>query len=159
MSSYKHLGSVLDPSGSGAPDVPNRVQAAGAAYSPIARKVFGCNAISRAARLHLYFSLVISRLSYNVHVWSVIKQAMYTSLNATYMRGLRRIADCCRFDSRDGQLSDAAVRESLGVPSLQCLLLRKRLLLAANIARHGPLHLGALLGLRERGTPSPGYPC
>ena len=71
VSSYKHLGSVLDPSGSGAPDVPNRVQAAGAAYSPIARQVFGCNAISRAARLHLYFSLVISRLSYNVHVWGI----------------------------------------------------------------------------------------
>ena len=93
---YKHLGSILEKSGAAAPDVPHRVTSAMSAYVPLALKVFGAARIARSVRLHLFFSLVVSRLIYNVHVWSNITQAMYTTLNSAYMRGLRRIIGQCR---------------------------------------------------------------
>ena len=40
VETYKHLGSILEDSGSAAPDVAHRVSSAMAAYAPLARKVF-----------------------------------------------------------------------------------------------------------------------
>ena len=79
---YKHLGSYLDESGSNAADAPHRVSSSMSAYAPLARKIFGALAISRSVRLYLFNSLVISRLVYNVHVWTTISRQMYAQLNS-----------------------------------------------------------------------------
>ena len=125
VSVYKHLGSILEDSGSAAPDVPHRVSSAMAAYVPLARKVFGALAISRKVRLHLFTSLVMSRLIYNVHTWSAITRQMYVQLNGVYMRGLRRIADQCRYSAMSSTLTDHQVRLLLGTQKLSVLYLSK----------------------------------
>eukprot|EP00973_Karenia_brevis_P017938 2465190-Karenia_brevis.AAC.1 len=94
---YKHLGSLISSDGSPAADAPHRAQSAMSAYAPLATKIFGCIRLSRHVRLRLYNALVVSRLIYNVHVWSNVSKAAYTRLNSVYMRGLRRIAGKCKF--------------------------------------------------------------
>jgi hypothetical protein len=117
---YVHLGSGLDNHCSSAPDVQIRTSSAMAAFAPIAKKVYGNPLVARDVRVRLLMSLVVSRLLYNVHVWSHVSQAAYCRLNSVYMRGLRRIADRTKYDAKSARAtgSDQSVREILGVPSL-----------------------------------------
>jgi len=131
------------------------VSSAMAAYVPLARKVFGALAISRKVRLHLFNSLVMSRLIYNVHTWSTITRQMYVQLNAVYMRGLRRIADQCRYSAKSSTLTDHQVRLMLGAQSFQCLISQRRLQLLATILKHAPEQLRNLLAVRTHGVPLP----
>ena len=74
------------------------------------------------------------------------------------MRGLRRIADKTKFDTTSAHAngSDHDVRAVLGAPSLQCILLQRRLLLFASVLRNGSRGLKTLLSARARdGTPLP----
>jgi hypothetical protein len=141
---YKHLGSVVASDGSAAPDVPKRVQSSMAAYAPLALKIFGASVIARQVRLSLATSLVFSRLLYNVQTWSKWTVAMYSKLNSVYMRALRRIAGMCRH-GQPKTLPDHDVREVLGAPSLQCLIIRRRLELLSSVLRSEIGSLNALL--------------
>ena len=149
---YVHLGSGLDGACGPAPDVQIRTASALSAFTPISKKVFGNSWVTRAVRLRLLSSLVLSRLLYNVHTWSALTQAAYNRLNSVYMRGLRRIADCLRFSAESAHASgsDAYVRTLLGAPSLQCIIMQRRLLLLASILRNGSSRLVSLLAARGR---------
>jgi exonuclease III len=155
---YIHLGSGLDNHCNPSPDVQIRTSSAMAAFAPISKKVFGNPRVARMVRMRLLMSLVVSRLLYNVHVWSCVTQAAYNRLNSVYMRGLRRIADKTKFDavSAHANGSDSYVRTLLGAPSLQCILLQRRLLLFATVLRNGSRSLSTLLSARGRdGSPMP----
>ena len=149
---YVHLGSGLDGSCGPGPDVQIRTTSAMSAFTPIAKKVFGNPWVARSVRLRLLSSLILSRLLYNVATWSVLPQAAYNKLNSVYMRVLRRIADCTKYSAESAHTSgsDAYVRTLLGVPSLQCLILQRRLLLLGSVLRHGSSRLVALLAARGR---------
>ena len=151
---YKHLGSTLDSDGGHAPDVEFRVQRAMASYVPLARKVYGAPQLSRHVRLRLFFALVVSRLIYNMQTWGEMSRDHYKRVNATYMRGLRMIAGRSRFSRESGQqAADADVRRELGVVSLACLLLQRRLRLLSQVVRHAnPQLLGLLTTVRRDGT-------
>ena len=147
VSEYKHLGSTIANNGAAVPDVPLRATSALAAYSPLARKVFGAIRIQRTVRLRLFSSLVVSQLTYNVHTWSNITLAMYAKLNSVYMRGLRRIAAKSKFSAESAHAagSDQLIREELGAPSLYCLIVRRRLMLTAAVLKYAAPHVAALL--------------
>ena len=148
---YKHLGSMLDANMCHNPDVEIRVRRAMVAYAPIAFKVFGAKEICRRVRLRLFFALVVSRLTYNVHVWGVMSVQHYKRLNACYMRGLRMIASKCRYSRASAmKASDHDVRVELGATSLQCLLIRRRLLLLGQVIQFGNSQLHALLSTSKR---------
>ena len=149
---YVHLGSGLDNNCGPSPDVQIRTSSAMAAFAPISKKVFGNPRVTRAVRLRLLSSLVLSRLLYNVQTWSVVSQAAYNRLNSVYMRGLRRIGDRTKYDPKSAHEggSDSYVRMMLGMPSLQCLLLQRRLLLLASVLRNGASSLVALLSFTGR---------
>jgi len=125
------------------------------AFAPLSKKVSGCISIDRKVRLALFMNLVVSRLTYNVHVWSDLSAAAYRILNSTYMRGLRRIAATCRFSDAPNQPTDSDTRRLLGVPSLQCVIIQRRLMLASSIATHGPRPLQAILSARVNGQEGP----
>ena len=151
-----HLGSGLDDVCNPSPDVQIRTSSAMAAYAPIARKVFGNIGVGRAVRLRLFHSLVLSRLLYNVQTWSVLTQAAYNRLNSVYMRGIRRIAACLKFNAESAHVagSDSFVRSLLGVPSLQCILMQRRLLLLASVLCNGSSRLTLLLSVIATGRRS-----
>ena len=130
---YVHLGSILQADCNQTADVKRRLSKACAAYAPLASKVYGSWKYSVRLRLSLAASLVFSRLLYNVHVWTTWTIAAYRRLNGFYMRVLRCIAGCRRFDSTC-RLNDMAVRGLLEQPSLQCLIAKARLNLFSTIA-------------------------
>ena len=70
------------------------------------------------------------------------------------MRGLRRIAGQMRY-THESNVTDHAVRSSLGMPSIDCLLIVSRLLYLGRVERERPRSLVAALHARPRGTPVP----
>ena len=151
---YKHLGSWLDNTGRSGRDVGHRTSSAMTAYVPLSYKVFGIMRIQCDVRLSLFMSLVVSRLVHNVHTWSALTASAYQRLNSVYMRGLRRIAGACNF-GQSGACTNVQVRQSLNAPSLQCIIIRRRLQLFASLVTNGPEHLLALLSCSRAGSALP----
>ena len=66
--------------------------------------------------------------------------------NTVYMRVVRRMADCPRFDASAG--TDRNARVAINAPSFDCILLQRRLLYAGRLARSSCDGLLALLAIR-----------
>ena len=78
-------------SGSLVPLAMSRRRRALAAYAPLAMKVFGSAHISLDLKLWMFQTLVMSRLTFNLHVVVPTKRFI-TTLNDAYLRGMRRAA-------------------------------------------------------------------
>ncbi len=90
---YKHLGGIVAVDGNEMADARHRVQLAMNAYAQISAKIFGSKALLQQTRVDFAWSLVFSRLFYNIHLWSNLQSKAVKHLNGLYMRVLRRIAD------------------------------------------------------------------
>ena len=143
VSNFKHVGSIVSHDGTMMADANLRVQSATRAYAPLAHKFFGSSMIDTHMKLSFGSALVESRLFNNVHLWSVMHVPALKRLNAMYMRMLRKIADCSKFDA--SCVSDIAVRVKLEAPSLESIFRTKRLMYASRLARLGPKSLKAML--------------
>ena len=132
---YKHLGSVVEISGSLMPEANARVRAAMNAYAPLAGKVFGSPRVNWERKLLLAWSLVFSRLFFNIHVWSKFEGKPRQTLHSMYMRVLRRILGQPRYAA--GGITDRLVRTSLGALSIDCIARRARLKYIARLVRSG----------------------
>ena len=64
------------------------------------------------------------------------------------MKSLRRIAGMMRLKSTDHG-SDEQVRRELNAPSLQCLIVRRKLLLLSSLSQFAPAFLSTLLAARD----------
>ena len=148
VDSYKHVGTIISKDGLFVLDARTRVQSAMAAYAPLANKVFSSSRISVELRIRLACSLVFSRLLYNTQIWVVSASACehVRLINGTYMRVLRKIACCERFDA-SCEHNDLKVRQMLRMPSIECILRRRRLLYLCRLLRHGPESLQAILSV------------
>eukprot|EP00973_Karenia_brevis_P012585 1707249-Karenia_brevis.AAC.1 len=104
-----------------------------AAYAPIAVKIFGSAHVGTWLKLHFLYSLVLNRLLYKVQLWLPEPKSML-KLNVVYMRVLRRIDGCVRYDSTC-ERTDYEVRERLGQPSIDCLLVKARLKYLGRLVR------------------------
>jgi hypothetical protein len=153
VSEYKHLGGIIAMSGAISAEAAHRASSAMSAYGPLAGKIFGAESIPTPLKLAFLRSLVLSRLLYNVHTLTMTAVAM-TRLNGPYMRALRSIAGVRRFDAACAK-SDLEVRRALGAPSIDFVLLRRRIGYYCRIAAGRPLLLWALLQSRPRGQPLP----
>ena len=92
-------------------------------------------------------SVILSTLTFNVHVRVSCSKA-FATINCVYMRVLRRIAGEMRFSS-DGNATDLEVRIKLNQPSLDCLMLRARLLYFCRLLNSRHTFLIALLSSRS----------
>ena len=120
-----------------------RADSAMSAYSPLAAVIFGSPDVGDWLKFAFMNSLCLSRLFFNVHVLVLEPKAM-AALNSVYMRILRRIGGAMRFSDVNEE-TDLMVRRRLRQPSLDCLLLRKRLLYLRRLLLNRPLALLALL--------------
>jgi hypothetical protein len=150
---YKHLGGFIAMNGSIAAEVTHRVSSAMSSYGPLAGKLFGASAVPTALKMAFLRSLVLSRLLYNIHTLTMTPKAM-ARLNIPYMKALRAIAAERRFDATCAK-SDLDVRRQLGAPSIDFLLLRRRMGYYCRLAAGRPTLLWALLQSRPRGHPLP----
>jgi hypothetical protein len=144
VSSYKHLGSSTQSNGSNMQFVMKRSSLALSAYVPIASKVFGARNIDRHLKLSLYNSLVESRLLFNCHV-RIFKSRELLKLSAVYMRVVRRMSGQMRFDA--SSISDIEVRKAFNVPSIDCIVIRKKLQYWSRLAGSDSYALLSLLAL------------
>jgi hypothetical protein len=103
------------------------------AYVPIAMNVFCASSISRSLKIRLCSSLILSRLLFNVQTWSKVTIWSLSKTNSVCVRVMRRIANAT-FCGHGSTLSDISVRRLLGAPSLDAIILERRL-----------QHLGAML--------------
>jgi len=131
VSKYKHLGTITSMDGSPTQDATLRAASAMQAYGPLSSKIFGSNKIQLWLKLHFMSSLVLSRLLFQTQVWVPNAKASRT-INGPYMRCLRRMCGAMRYSS-DCALSDVQVRIKLMQPSIDCLLMRRRLAYAARV--------------------------
>ena len=97
----------------------------------------------------VYFPLISCYdLLYNVQCWHTCTKSMRI-INNVYMRALRRIGGFMRYGASD-TLSDIEVRTHLCKPSIDCLLMRKRLLYIPRILISKCSTLNALLSQRKK---------
>ena len=109
-------------------------------------------------KLRLAEALLFSTLFYNVHVWPSVSPAALKPLEITYNRVLRRIAgQMCGTNKHPW--TDRQVREFLGVPSVECVLLKKRLRYLCRLVHDGPDELLALLQCTAKQQPMPWIGC
>jgi len=147
--SYKHVGSIISSDLCWSQDAHLKYANAIAAYAPMAFKIYGSCQIRRETKIGLAFSLVFSRLLFDTQIW-VVDRASHgiRTMNNLYMRVLRKIIDCSRFDS-SCELTDEQVRRSVGVPSTDCLLMRRRLASIRWLLMYAPQSLLALMSARS----------
>ena len=151
---YKHLGSIIDSSNNLVPEARRRASAAMNSFGPMSMRVFGQKSIHIKRRINLGWSLVISRLTFNVHIWSAFDGKPKAILNHVYMRLWRRIAGDPRFGRTTW--SDIEIRQWLDVPSLSCYMRRRRLMYLSRLARVEFIALHAALQAKTRtGAPLP----
>ena len=134
-------------------DAKSRSASAMASCAPLASKLFSSRSVSVRRRISLGWSLIVSKLVYNVHVWPVLIGPSRRLLNNVYMRLWRRIANRPRFKA--GGFSDVEVRRSLGVVSLDCLIRKRRLKYLGRLLRASIPALSAMLSVRgQAGRPT-----
>ena len=130
---YKHLGSIIAASGSLVPEARQRARSAMNAFAPLAMKVFGSKSVGIQRRITLGWSLVVSRLFFNVHVWSKFAGKARSIINGMYMRLWRRIGNDPRY--RRTKWTDREVRLALSIPSVDCYARKRRLCYFSRLAR------------------------
>jgi hypothetical protein len=118
----------------------------------LACEICWVEALRPSLRLYLASSLIWSRLFFNIQTLIITVSGLRV-LNAAYMRVLRRVAGLMRFDTN--ACSDCEVRDKLLQPSIDCVLVRKRLAYAAPLAQKGPPVLVMLLADEHGGRPIP----
>ena len=139
----KHLGSLMSIDGLFAPEAHARVSSAMASFAPLSVAVLGAQSVDQARRIRLGWSLVVSRLCYNMHIWSHFPYHIWRIVNTMYNRLWRRVYGQPRFGRTE--CSDYQVRTALGVPSLDCLVRKRRLKYLSRLAAVDLPALHALL--------------
>ena len=150
---YKHLGTFVTTTRCQVYDAQHRATSALTAYCPLAQKIFGSKVVGRWLKLHFMSSLVLPRLLYNTQLW-IPEPKSLRKLNAVYMRVLRRIDGCCRFDG-SCDINDLQVRVKLGQSSIDCLLAKARLRYFGRVVQNRHKTIWAILGVRVQGKKLP----
>ncbi|CAK0891389.1 unnamed protein product, partial [Prorocentrum cordatum] len=148
---YTHLGGVVCSNGSLGPAAQHLRVAAMKSYAPLATKLFGSPVVSDDLKFWMMQSLILSRLLHNVHILVPTRRFTLT-INAVYMRVLRRIAGAPRFGHT---VHDVTVRDRLGRASVDCLMMRARLRYLGRLLRSQPSALLAMLSTRPKDRPLP----
>ena len=133
VAQYKHLGSTINGSGNLVPEARQRVKSSMHAFAPLAKRMLGSKSVGLKRRVTIGWTLVISRLTFNVHVWSKFAGKPRAILNSLYMRVWRRIIGDPKF--RKTRWSDQQVRMVLDVPSLDCYIRKRRLKYLARLTQ------------------------
>ena len=149
---YRHLGTYVDASGVAPKNSVERAKSARAAYAPISMKVFGSDMIGPQHKWLFMTSLINSRLTFNAHV-ACVKPKPLAALNGVYMRVLRRIGNEPRHGRCDH--TDVEIREMMGAPSMDAMLVVARLKYARRLLTKAPPALPALLGSKWLGKRMP----
>jgi hypothetical protein len=145
---YKHLGTIIDVSRTLVPEAHQRVKSAMNSFVPLARPILGSTSVGAKRKTAMAWSLVMSRLTFNIHVWSQFNGRARGIVYAMYMRVWRRILGDPRYGKP--RWNDKEVRCALQVPSLDCFVRRRRLKYFSRLASSDVPALHASLQARGK---------
>ena len=118
VSSYKHMGSVLEASGSMKKEVRNRCSAFYQSYEKLSRRVFRNPTFSKEQRI---------RLLYNIGSGHRLSRSDESKLNTCYLKVCRDIANMHNSPVCEQFSTDEAVLFELNLPSMNTLIRCQRL--------------------------------
>ena len=148
VAQYKRLGTIIDGSRTLVPEAHQRAKPALNSFVPLAMPIFGSKSIAAVRRTSLAWALVMSRLTFNIHVWSSFTRKARTIIYAMYMKVWRRIIGDPRFGRT--RWNDREMRVALQMPSLDCFVRRCRLKYFGRLASSDVVTLHATLQARGK---------
>ena len=132
---YKHLGTWLTTDGSLIIEMKHRAASACGARVALARTVLGKRGCSWEMQCQFVQTLVMSRLLFKAHVWT-LRHKDTVLLHRPYMRALLRTAGAgWKPNQTAAPIADSEVRRRLGAPSIECMLIKARLQYLGRLCR------------------------
>ena len=132
---YKHLGTWLTSDGSLNKEMKHRAASACGALVALEHTVLGKRGCSWEMQCQFVQSLVMSRLLFKAHVWT-LRHKDTVLLHRPYMRALQRIAGAgWRPNESTPPIADSEVWKRLGAPSIECMLIKARLQYLGRVCR------------------------
>ena len=147
---YRHLGNQIHLSEKLIYEVKARMGQAMQVYRRHRRHVFQNRLLQKHKRVHLFQTLVLSVLQYNIGAWydlSVAEMRFFRSKLYAMYRGL------CRAEVREDTLrywNDSKILAYIGLPDADTLIHGARLRYAMTLGRTAPEELWALLSVEYR---------
>ena len=92
VSAYRHLGSYAQSDATPHRELQHRIASARKAWGPLLKNLWSNKSIARCNKVLLFQSLVMSRLLYNVHVWSWYQESDIQKLQAAFRDMAKSIA-------------------------------------------------------------------
>ena len=87
--SYKHLGSHLQCDAKPCKDTQFRIASAPKAWGPLIRSLWTQKQVAQTNKNHIFRSLIVPRLLYNVHVWATVRDLDMHKLQAAFKEMLK----------------------------------------------------------------------
>ena len=146
VSSYKHLGVKAAPTmqSQRAQECQHRAASARQAFRALSARVFASGRISKKDRTLVASTCIVTRALHGAGAWEEHTDSSRKTISAAYMAPFRRIVGT-RFDLGEPPLSDLAVCQKLGIPTLNIAQAVHRLLYLARVLQHGPDWLWSLI--------------
>ena len=147
VTSYRHVGGVVESDGRMRTEIVARISSASAALAKL-RRPLANRCLPVPVRMRLVASLVWSRLLFGAASWTLVDAWCWKKLHAFYMQVLRQVAGrTWKFKVGGGVYpTDAEVLGMLDAPSIQCLVQQARLKALPSILGCSLPALGVLLG-------------
>ena len=136
VSSFRHLGSVLESHGKIRMDVEDRVAHASHAFGALCRPVFCNGSLSRKTKRRMvYRAAVLGVLLYGAKTWAT-KRVSTQKVEEFNNRCLRHIMNISRAEQRAGYISSAQMRRNFGMDEvLEDVVIARRLRWLGHVAR------------------------
>ena len=146
---YKHLGSLVEAQANLTLEAHNRSTKMAVALAQISANILSSTWLGLATKKRLANSILVSRLVFNLHAWWKFEGKPRRIIATAYMRIWRRIAGK-HWQGKSSGVTDAQLRRELQVPSIDCLVRKRRLKYLPRLLSktHGLESLLALLSVR-----------
>ena len=149
---YRHLGGMVDPAGSMAPEAVHRAMMTVAAMKSAPKRMLADPALAVATRAAMASALYCSRLFYNAAVWSSMSARPSSTIASAYGKIMRLVVKP-RTRTAPRHASDAEVMKVLSWPDAATRIRTARLRYLPRLLLRAPAALRAILAEHEaKGT-------
>ena len=136
MPCHKHVGSMIDGTGSLECELHAHIAAANRVYQPVAKKLMSAKCLNCKTKVQLFRSLVLSVLLYGCETWPEPSMSQEGKLKAFKIKYLHRLTGepKIHLPGRE-RINDVDLRRQLEIPSIESQIRRARLRYAASLIR------------------------
>ena len=133
---FTYLGSILSSDCSLEDDITRRIALASAAFGKLSRRVFNNHNLTLNTKRSVYQAACLSILLYGCEAWAPYKHQV-RKLESFHMKCLKRILGLHWWD----KVPHVTIRDRVGIPSLEEILLTKQLRYTGHIIRQPDFRL------------------